>query len=102
MSGRARDNRLVHVAVGEDPALRPRPGDIADVIITRAAPHHLTADASGQDSAVITLRRTRGGDAWETRKNAEVDHGPAPVSLGMPKIGAPEPLPVVESSCQVN
>jgi tRNA-2-methylthio-N6-dimethylallyladenosine synthase len=102
MSGRARDNRLVHVAVGEDPALRPRPGDIADVIITRAAPHHLTADASGQDSAVITMRRTRGGDAWETRKNAEVDHGPAPVSLGMPKIGAPEPLPVVESSCQVN
>ena len=28
MSGRARDNRLVHVAVPDDPALRPRPGDL--------------------------------------------------------------------------
>jgi tRNA-2-methylthio-N6-dimethylallyladenosine synthase len=43
MSGRARDNRLVHVRVPEDPAEQPRPGDLADVVVTyaaaRAAPH---------------------------------------------------------------
>ncbi len=53
MSGRARDNRLVHVAVPEEPQARPRPGDIADVIITYAAPHHLNADAG-----LLALRRT--------------------------------------------
>ncbi|HEY5784327.1 MAG TPA: tRNA (N6-isopentenyl adenosine(37)-C2)-methylthiotransferase MiaB, partial [Microlunatus sp.] len=58
-SGRAKDNRLVHVAVPEDEALRPRPGDIAEVEITYAAPHHLTAD-----HGLLSLRRTRGGDAW--------------------------------------
>ncbi|HLT60038.1 MAG TPA: tRNA (N6-isopentenyl adenosine(37)-C2)-methylthiotransferase MiaB, partial [Microlunatus sp.] len=62
ISGRARDNRLVHVAVPDDPELRPRPGDIAETVITYAAPHHLTADAP-----ITRLRRTRGGDAWEAR-----------------------------------
>ncbi|MGI3786563.1 MAG: tRNA (N6-isopentenyl adenosine(37)-C2)-methylthiotransferase MiaB, partial [Janthinobacterium lividum] len=52
MSGRARDNRLVHVRVPEDPALRPRPGDLADVVVTYAAPHHLTAD-----DGLLDLRR---------------------------------------------
>ncbi|QGF24805.1 tRNA (N6-isopentenyl adenosine(37)-C2)-methylthiotransferase MiaB [Raineyella fluvialis] len=65
MSGRARDNRLVHVAVPDDPALRPRPGDIAETVITYAAPHHLNADAG-----IRNLRRTRGGDAWELRRRA--------------------------------
>ena len=72
MSGRARDNRLVHVAVPEDPAERPRPGDIADTVITYAAPHHLNADA-----ALNGLRRTRGGDAWAARQEAS-----APVQAG--------------------
>jgi tRNA-2-methylthio-N6-dimethylallyladenosine synthase len=63
MSGRARDNRLVHVAVSEDPAERPRPGDIAEVEISYAAPHHLNADGG-----LSNLRRTRGGDAWESRQ----------------------------------
>ena len=45
MSGRAKDNRLVHVRVPEEPELRPRPGDFAEVEITYAAPHHLNADA---------------------------------------------------------
>src|SRR5690606_30989184 len=44
MSGRARDNRLVHVTVGDDPAGRPRPGDIAVATVTHAAPHHLNSD----------------------------------------------------------
>jgi tRNA-2-methylthio-N6-dimethylallyladenosine synthase len=86
MSGRARDNRLVHATVSEDPALRPRPGDIAEAVITYAAPHHLTADAG-----VTALRRTRGGDAWEQR---HLDRGRATaVGLGMPAVGVPAPLP---------
>ena len=88
MSGRARDNRLVHVAVPEDPALRPRPGDIATVTITHAAPHHLNSDELPRD-----LRRTRGGDAWEAAQGAP---RPKPgVGLGMPVIGQPAPLPPV-------
>ena len=55
--GRARDNRLVHVSVPEEPQARPRPGDMADVVITYAAPHHLNADAG-----LVALRRTAGGD----------------------------------------
>lgn len=55
MSGRAKDNRLVHVRVLADEALRPRPGDFAEVEITYAAPHHLNADAG-----LLSLRRAAG------------------------------------------
>ncbi|WP_203566624.1 tRNA (N6-isopentenyl adenosine(37)-C2)-methylthiotransferase MiaB [Aestuariimicrobium ganziense] len=78
MSGRARDNRLVHVTVPDDPAARPRPGDIAWTTVTHAAPHHLNADAGIRD-----LRRTRGGDAWQARQQAPTRG----VSLGMPTLG---------------
>jgi tRNA-2-methylthio-N6-dimethylallyladenosine synthase len=83
MSGRARDNRLIHVSVSEEPADRPRPGDLADVIITHAAPHHLNADAG-----LIDLRRTPGGDAWQSRQSAR-QAPPGAVNLGMPLVGAP-------------
>jgi tRNA-2-methylthio-N6-dimethylallyladenosine synthase len=83
MSGRARDNRLVHVTVPEQAADRPRPGDLADVVVTYAAPHHLNADAG-----ITDLRRTRGGDAWEARR---APTGSA-VPLGMPMVGVPAPL----------
>ncbi len=86
MSGRARDNRLVHVAVPEDPELRPRPGDLADAEITYAAPHHLTADAG-----IGNLRRTRGGDAWSTRRSDGAEERRV-VGLGMPAVGAPNPV----------
>ena len=82
MSGRARDNRLVHATVPADPALRPRPGDIADAVVTYAAPHHLTADAGLQQ-----LRRTSGGDAWEARQGTR--GMPSTVVLGMPAVGRP-------------
>jgi tRNA-2-methylthio-N6-dimethylallyladenosine synthase len=60
VSGRAADNRLVHVA--RDPALgEPRPGDLVIAEVTYAAPHHLVADR------MIAVRRTRAGDAWEAR-----------------------------------
>jgi tRNA-2-methylthio-N6-dimethylallyladenosine synthase len=90
MSGRARDNRLVHVTVPEVGELRPRPGDIADVMITYAAPHHLTADAG-----LLKLRRTRGGDAWQARHTPS-DVPRQPVSLGIPTVGLPAP---VEQGC---
>ncbi|WP_349261395.1 tRNA (N6-isopentenyl adenosine(37)-C2)-methylthiotransferase MiaB [Actinocrinis sp.] len=97
MSGRARDNRLVHFAVGDaavgeaDEAQRPRPGDLVTARITYAAPHHLVADGENGGSAVRTLRRLRSGDAWEAR-NAAKDTKPV-VSLGMPAVGVPAPLP---------
>jgi len=77
MSGRARDSRLVHVTVPASEDDRPRPGDIAHVQITYAAPHHLNADAG-----IVALRRTRGGDAWAVRQQAP-DSRPT-VSLGVP------------------
>ena len=86
MSGRARDNRLVHVSVPDDPSRRPRPGDLAETVITYAAPHHLNAD-----DGLINLRRTRGGDAWAARRTAP--EAPSTVALGVPSIGVPAPLP---------
>ena len=63
LSGRAADNRLVHVA--RDPAIgEPRPGDLVIAEVTYAAPHHLVADR------MVALRRTRSGDAWEARTAA--------------------------------
>jgi tRNA-2-methylthio-N6-dimethylallyladenosine synthase len=80
LSGRARDNRLVHVVHpgGET----PRPGDIVEAIVTHAAPHHLVADT------VTGVRRTRAGDAWELRQGRSGESSSG-VSLGMPGIGAP-------------
>jgi tRNA-2-methylthio-N6-dimethylallyladenosine synthase len=84
MSGRARDNRLVHVSVPEDPAERPRPGDTAEVIITYAAPHYLNADAG-----LLALRRTPGGNAWQASRSASIAQTRSAVNLGMPTIGVP-------------
>jgi tRNA-2-methylthio-N6-dimethylallyladenosine synthase len=59
VTGRAQDGRLVHVDVPAGQP-RPRPGDLVDVTITYAAPHHLLSDGTG-----YRLQRTAGGDAWE-------------------------------------
>ncbi|MCL2423689.1 MAG: tRNA (N6-isopentenyl adenosine(37)-C2)-methylthiotransferase MiaB, partial [Micrococcales bacterium] len=64
VSGRAADNRLVHLGVPDTPEVRPRPGDVVRAQVTRAAPHHLVAD-SGLDGGLFEVRRTRAGDAWE-------------------------------------
>jgi tRNA-2-methylthio-N6-dimethylallyladenosine synthase len=88
LTGRARDNRLVHFTA-VDEAGRPvdvRPGDVVEVEVTYGAPHHLVSDAP-----VRSVRRTRAGDAWEARTYA-----PAPssaVTLGLPTVGVPAPLP---------
>ena len=55
VSGRARDNRLVHV--GLPGGVTARPGDLVTATVTYGAPHHLVADGP----AVVTP--TRGGDA---------------------------------------
>jgi len=116
VTGRARDNRLVHVALPDgvarvtgdagaadarlaevvDPRL-PRPGDLVVARVTRTAPHHLVADRSELDD-VYEVRRTRAGDAWVARERARLglggddhSHGSAstsggPVTLGLPTI----------------
>ncbi len=91
MSGRARDNRLVHVAVPSEPAHRPRPGDLAEVIVSYAAPHHLNADGG-----LLSLRRTRGGDAWASAQAGAPD---GRVVLGMPSFGAPPVLVPSAAAC---
>ena len=69
ISGRARDNRLVHVNVGEAPI--PLPGDLVTARVTYAAPHHLVAD-----------------DVIDIRYRVAREH-PGGVALGMPSIGVP-------------
>ena len=103
LSGRARDHRLVHVALPEGitEAERPRPGDLVTATVTRGAPHYLIADsaltddpgASGPER--FSVRRTRAGDAWESGVLG-LDDGAScgtgggapsgPVTLGMPSL----------------
>ena len=88
LTGRAPDNRLVHFnasSLVEPVETTVRPGDLVEVEISYAAPHHLVADGP-----VLSVRRTRSGDAWEARHAAPKPSG---VSLGLPTIGVPEPLP---------
>jgi tRNA-2-methylthio-N6-dimethylallyladenosine synthase len=101
MSGRARDNRLVHFAPHAAPpnpssanTATPRPGDIVTVTVTRGAPHYLLADGDP-----VAVRRTPAGDAWEAAAAAPPAAGPAPaadaggVSGSVPVLlGMPAPL----------
>jgi tRNA-2-methylthio-N6-dimethylallyladenosine synthase len=90
MSGRARDGRLVHFAVGArraggdkstpGPPDGVRPGDVVHTMITYAAPHHLNADGP-----LVSHRRTRAGDLW----HADQARRGSSVMLGLPAIGAP-------------
>jgi tRNA-2-methylthio-N6-dimethylallyladenosine synthase len=66
MTGRARDNRLVHLPTHPD----AQPGDVITTVITGAAPHYLHA------TEVLSHRRTGARDV-------------PGVNLGMPRIGAP-------------
>ncbi len=104
LSGRAADNRLVHLSLPVDlPAdAAPRPGDLVTVDVTHAAPHHLVAD-SALSGGSFAVRRTRAGDAWERRASGAQEHthggtgggcgtgaAPAgPVVLGLPTVGSP-------------
>src|SRR5699024_1864829 len=85
-SGRAEDNRLVHVGVADGAAV-PRPGDVASVVIDDAKPYFLVSDSG------YTIRPTRAGDAHD-RSQAEscsaptsgAEGAPATTSLGMPTL----------------
>ncbi|QJW37057.1 tRNA (N6-isopentenyl adenosine(37)-C2)-methylthiotransferase MiaB [Cellulosimicrobium protaetiae] len=102
VTGRAPDNRLVHLALpadvvptapddaaassaatpgSADPRLAddvdarlPRPGDVVTVEVTRSAPHHLIADSALAGGA-FAVRRTRSGDAWAQRERARLGGG---------------------------
>ncbi|MFL1593234.1 tRNA (N6-isopentenyl adenosine(37)-C2)-methylthiotransferase MiaB [Rhodococcus ruber] len=86
ISGRARDGRLVHFRPAGNVDRAVRPGDIVTVVVSDAAPHHLVAD-----TPILTHRRTRAGDRFEQGRTPKTP--PIGVGLGLPQIGAPEPLP---------
>ncbi|WP_019137467.1 tRNA (N6-isopentenyl adenosine(37)-C2)-methylthiotransferase MiaB [Cellulomonas massiliensis] len=100
VSGRAADNRLVHLSLppGLPASDAPRPGDLVTVTVTHGAPHHLVAD-SALEGGAFAVRRTRAGDAWERRASGADEHphgGDAcgtgsgavgPVVLGLPTLG---------------
>ncbi|WP_376780666.1 tRNA (N6-isopentenyl adenosine(37)-C2)-methylthiotransferase MiaB [Timonella senegalensis] len=93
LTGRAEDNRLVHLAVparvaalvaasdvtsAADPRLSdemdselPRPGDVVTVTVTKGAPYHLVADSAVEGGA-YSVRRTRAGDAWAEREKTRL------------------------------
>jgi tRNA-2-methylthio-N6-dimethylallyladenosine synthase len=94
MSGRARDNRLVHFYPGGTTPLAPRPGDIVTTVVTGTAPHYLLADGEP-----LSVRRTRAADAWELQcspggatpqdppaNGPPVSPPAGPVLLGMPTV----------------
>lgn len=95
ISGRARDNRLVHVGLHEDLATQVRPGDMVRCTVTHGAPHHLVSD-SGLTGGLCEIIPTRAGQAWErTRQRVheleEEAAGRAPVNIGMPRLRVREP-----------
>jgi tRNA-2-methylthio-N6-dimethylallyladenosine synthase len=79
LTGRARDNRLVHLAGA--PGVRP--GDVVETVATKAGPHYLVADGR-----LLSHRRTAAGDAWQAGRTPSTPG----VSLGMPGLGVPAPL----------
>jgi tRNA-2-methylthio-N6-dimethylallyladenosine synthase len=81
MSGRARDNRLVHFEVPEGET-EPRPGDLVTVTVSRAAPYFLVADQVA--GTRFDVRRTRGGDAFDRAQLESCGVGDSKVSLGLP------------------
>ncbi len=95
LSGRARDNRLVHFTPVDTDGerLAVRPGDMVEVAVTYGAPHHLVADGP-----VKAVRRTRAGDAWEARTHGVRDTG---VLLGLPTVGVPASAPAAPA-CGTN
>ena len=85
LSGRAKDNRLVHFEIPAG-AETPRPGDMVNVTITEAKPYFLLAD---QPAAGYSLRKTRAGDAFEAMEAAACATDTAPakgVNLGLPTL----------------
>lgn len=88
ISGRAADNRLVHVALPEKmaPGVRaPRPGDLVEARVTYGAPHYLLAD-SGAQGGLFKVRQTRAGDVWQAGQESKTAESENRVSLGLPTL----------------
>ncbi len=79
MTGRAKDNRLVHFEVPEGGEV-PRPGDLVTVQVSRAAPYFLIADSL--EGSKYQVRRTAGGDASDRAVAESCSTGK--VNLGIP------------------
>lgn len=75
LSGRAKDNRLVHFSFADNKEIRP--GDFVKVEITSAAPFFLLAD-----KPIVSVRKTRAGDLFEENKNPPKKS----VLLGLPTL----------------
>ena len=91
LSGRARDNRLVHFAVPEG-GRAPRPGDMVTVGVTYGAPHHLVADAALSGGPVCRAahrRRRRVGRRCRTHQC----RASPPCPSGCPRSADPRPSP---------
>jgi len=89
LSGRARDNRLVHFATSVTAAVAddcgtdaPQPGDLVRTSITYAAPYHLVADGP-----ILSIERTGAiSQPSGCACGASTSDAP-PVVLGMPTLG---------------
>lgn len=75
MSGRAKDNRLVHFYPSTD--LKVRPGDFVEVEITQAQPFYLISDKK-----IVNIRNTKAGDIWQISKEESKNQ----VLLGLPTL----------------
>jgi tRNA-2-methylthio-N6-dimethylallyladenosine synthase len=85
LTGRSRDNRLVHFETPADLA-EPRPGDLVTVTVTDAKPYFLFAD---QPAAGFSIRPTRAGDAFDrvSASSCATDNKAASsVNLGYPTL----------------
>ena len=82
ISGRAADNRLVHVALPEGLAENdyaggaPRPGDMVTVRVTHGAPHNLIAD-SARCGRELDPRAAAANEALKPGDRLWLDDGPA-------------------------
>jgi tRNA-2-methylthio-N6-dimethylallyladenosine synthase len=76
LSGRARDNRLVHFNFESNQLIRP--GDLVEVEITYAAPFFLLSD-----KPILKIKKTKSGDIYEQGKAVGNSNG---VLLGIPTL----------------
>jgi len=87
MTGRARDNRLVHFEIPSGHS-EPRPGDLVTVSITEAKPYFLFADQPG---STFSVKPTRAGDAFDKMAASSCSteaSAPGSVNLGLPILRA--------------
>ena len=75
MSGRAKDNRLIHFYPSSE--FKIRPGDFVEVEITQAQPFYLVSDKK-----IINVRNTKAGDIWKASKEESKNQ----VLLGIPTL----------------